>query len=383
MTNYDAIVIGGGPGGSTVSILLAQAGHRILLLEKSRFPRHKLCGEFITPECSEILERLGVGERMFQAGAQRIHQWTIFAPDGRAIRIPIAWIADGAQTGMGLTRARMDAILLDRAREMGVEIRENFLVAPRFENRDGLGTVEGKADGVTIERFSGRLVIDASGRHSVFSEEIPAASAPAPRLFGCKVYLRGISGLSGTGELFFFRDGYGGVVEVEDERVNLCFCTTEATLRAAKGDREKLLDLTLRSNPAARHRLRGATIDGEWLGTGPIRYGWKRPRAGMLAVGDAGAFIDPFTGSGLWMALSSGELAAQVINRSWAEGLHNADRIANRYRQRHHASLGLRFMACGLLRGLTSRPLTRNLLVSLLARYPSLLKLVALSTRRA
>jgi flavin-dependent dehydrogenase len=337
---------------------------------------------------------------MFEAGAQRIHQWTLYAPDGRGILVPIEWMADGHPHGIAITRARMDWILLERAREVGVETRERFLVSSRFQRTDGpggrpgLGQVEGTADGETIERFTARIVIDASGRHSLFSSRnrdggsrsartaVPGAGAGS-RSFGCKVHLRGVRGLAGAGELFFYRDGYGGVVEVEGERTNLCFSTSEATLRAAKGDREKLLELTIRSNPAARRRLQGAVIDGEWLGTGPIDYGWKHSIPGVLAIGDAGAFIDPFTGSGMMLALTSGELAAEVIAQAWTDGIDNVDQIANRYHRLHRANLGLRFRACALLRRFTIKPWPLNLFISLLARHQSLLKIVTLSTRRS
>src|SRR5262245_26115096 len=93
--NYDVIIIGAGPAGSTVSTFLARAGLRALLLEKSRFPREKLCGEFVTPECLDIFDRLGVRARMFDAGATIIREWTLFAPDGRGFKTPMEWIADG------------------------------------------------------------------------------------------------------------------------------------------------------------------------------------------------------------------------------------------------------------------------------------------------
>lgn len=390
--NYDAIVIGGGPAGSTAATLLAQRGLQILLLEKSRFPREKLCGEFITPECLEIFERLGVRERMLEAGAQSIRRMTLFAPNGRSLAVPMEWIADGHSHALSLTRARMDTILLARTRETGVEVREGWHVSPRFKFENGLGMIEGKSNGETIERFCASLVIDASGRNGVFSNLTPRAAAGSPesgnsRQFGCKVHLRGVEGLGELGELYFFRDGYGGLTDVEADvkgnRTNLCFLTTEATLRSARGDREMLLALTMQTNPAARERLQNAVIDGEWLGTGPLRYGRHQAPPGVLAIGDAGAFIDPFTGSGILLALSSGELAAQVINQSFAAGIRDAKSILNRYTEFHRANFGLRYRASSALRNLASRPLTRNALVSVLSRHQSLMKLIAQSTRKS
>ncbi len=381
--NYDVIVIGAGPAGSTISTLLAQWGHRVLLLEKGRFPREKLCGEFITPECLNVFDRLGVRQRMFDAGAKAIRRWTLFAPDGRGVEVPLEWIAGGHEHAIGISRARMDSILLERAIEAGVETREGFHVSPRFHREDRLSFIEGKGGGETVEQFSARVVVDASGRNGAFSNQTvqQPSRLDGSRLFGCKVYLRAVEGLNEQGELYFFRDGYGGLSDVEDDRTNLCFLTTEATLRETKGDREKLLDLTMRSNPAARGRLQNAMIDGEWLGTGPINFGRKRSVRGVIAIGDAGAFIDPFTGSGILLALTSGELAATLINQSLAEGERDLDLVAKRYDQLYRRQYGLRFQACTLLRNIAFKPVIRDALVTALSRCDSLVKLIALSTR--
>ncbi|MGH9752136.1 MAG: NAD(P)/FAD-dependent oxidoreductase, partial [Blastocatellia bacterium] len=384
-----------GPAGSTVSTLLAREGLRALLLEKSRFPREKVCGEFITPECLNVFDRLGVSERMFDAGAKIIDQWTLFAPDGRGVGVPMEWIADGHKHAIGISRARMDLILLERARAAGADTREGFHVSPRLRREKGTMFIEGKADGETVERFSAPVVIDASGRNGVFSHQIARRTSHLAHLahlahlthlggsrrFGCKVHVRAVEGMRGIGELFFYRDGYGGMSDVEDDRTNLCFITTEATLREARGDREKLLDLTMRSNPAARRRLHNVVIEGEWVGTGPIAYGRRRPVPGVISIGDAGAFIDPFTGSGILLALSSAELVAEVILQAFSEGVSDVSAIAKRCDQLHRARFAWRFRACALLRAMTFNSMTRNVLVSTLTRHQSLVKLIALSTR--
>jgi flavin-dependent dehydrogenase len=170
--------------------------------------------------------------------------------------------------------------------------------------------------------------------------------------------------------------------EIENDRINLCFLTTEATLREAKGDREYLLDLTLRSNPAARRRLQHATIDGEWLGAGPLIYGRRRTMAGVLTIGDAAAFIDPFTGSGMLLAFASGELAAKVVTESFAAGEREVGTIERRYGALHRAQFGWRFRVSAMLRSVAFNPAARNALVTLLARHQNLMKLAALGTRQ-
>jgi menaquinone-9 beta-reductase len=380
---YDVIVFGAGPAGSTVSALLARAGLRVLLLEKSRFPREKVCGEFITPDCLNVFDRLGVKDRMFDAGAKIIDKWTLFAPDGRSVDVPMEWITEGHRQAIGISRARMDLILLECARQSGVDAREGFHVSPRLFRENGTIFIEGKADGETVERFSAPVAIDASGRNGVFSNQIAqrASLLGGSRLFGCKIHLRAVEGMSGLGELFFFDDGYGGMCGVENDRTNLSFITTEATLREARGDREKLLDLTMRSNPAARRRLSDAVIDGEWVGTGPITYGRRRLIPGLVSIGDAGAFIDPFTGSGILLALRSGEFAAEVIRQAFSEGVRDAGAIAKRYDQFHRARFAWKFRTCAFLRAVAFNTRTRNALVSLLSRHRSLVKLMALSLK--
>lgn len=380
---YDIIVIGAGPAGSSAAITLSQSGCRVLLLEKSRFPREKLCGEFLTPECLPLFDRLGVRERLIEAGAASIRHWTIHPPEGTGIDIPLSWIADGYPYALGLSRARMDQILLDRAREVGVEVREEFQVSPEFFLEGGDSLVQGHRAGQAIESFRAGLVIDASGRNGVFSRRIeqPVSRFHGARVFGCKVHLKRIEGLRDRGELYFFADGYGGLSDIEGDRTNLCFLTTEKTLLAARGDREKLLDLTLRTNRAARERLTGAEVAGEWLGTGPITYGRHRTLPGVLAIGDAGAFIDPFTGSGMLLALSSGILAGEVIDQYFAAGAGDRESIISAYRHRHRGLFSRRYRAVSMLRSLAFRPAMRSLLVGLLSRHQSLARAVARSTR--
>lgn len=381
MTVYDVLVIGAGPAGAAVSISLAQKGYQVLLLEKSHFPRPKLCGEFLAPECRPALDRLGVLNRIHEAGARPIVRWKLIALDGRNVEVPMSWISGNDSPALGLSRARLDQILLEQARESGVDAREGVLVAPRLRPEGNDFVIDASEAGKGGLEFRASLVIDASGRNSVFRAKATADRASA-RLFGCKIHMQELAGLEELGELFFFRNGYGGVSNVEDGRTNLCFLTTEATLREAKGDRERLLDLTLRSNPAGRVRLQGAEFSGSWLGTGPITYGRRPSTPGLLTLGDAFAFIDPFTGSGIYLALRGGELAADVVHRAFTEGRRAPEEITRNYLTEYRSMFGLRFKASTALRGFAFQPKLRNFAAHVLTHHPSILKLMAQSTRR-
>src|SRR3954469_17236171 len=126
---FDAIVVGGGPAGASAAIHLAARGARVLLAERERFPREKLCGEFISPECLSHFERLGVLEGMESAGGAEVTETVFYAPSGRALSVPSEGVGGARTSALGLSRAEMDERLLRRAQEMGVEVLEESALA--------------------------------------------------------------------------------------------------------------------------------------------------------------------------------------------------------------------------------------------------------------
>src|SRR5829696_6043393 len=119
----DVIVVGGGPAGSVSAWLLAERGHHVLLLDKARFPRHKACSEYVNPAGARLLAELGLAGDLEALGAHRMEAMLIHAPGGHHFLADFG-IAQPGGTAMGLSRFRLDSLLLDRAREAGVEVRE-------------------------------------------------------------------------------------------------------------------------------------------------------------------------------------------------------------------------------------------------------------------
>src|SRR5689334_24169075 len=119
MTEYDAIIVGGGPAGTSAAITLAGRGLGVLVLEEKRMPRPKLCGEFITPESFPTLERLGVMPAMMEAGAQQLTRLALVVASGKRVETPVAEMSEVADWAMSLSRARFDQILFERARQAG------------------------------------------------------------------------------------------------------------------------------------------------------------------------------------------------------------------------------------------------------------------------
>src|SRR6267378_8188631 len=134
-SNYDVIIAGGGPAGASAAIHLATRGARVLLLEQKKFPRAKLCGEFISPECTPHFERLGVAERMFAANPVRLTETVFYSRQGKRVSVPSSWFG-AAGVALGLSRAEMDERLLRRASQAGVMVLENAQVVDLILEQD-------------------------------------------------------------------------------------------------------------------------------------------------------------------------------------------------------------------------------------------------------
>jgi flavin-dependent dehydrogenase len=424
MRNYDAIIIGGGPAGSSAAIRLAEHGINVLVLEEKRMPREKLCGEFITPECFPTLKRLGVIDRMMSAGAQKITRLSLVVASGKSVQAPISGMSDEATWAMSLSRARFDQVLFDRAREVGAACMEGFAVKEcLFENGTPRGVrAMSLAEGKTVD-FESSLVIDASGRNSrmMLGREERVAGRRGSRLYGLKAHLRGVEGIAEQVELYFFPQGYGGLSLVEGGLVNLCFIANERTFRKAGGDAATVVEQTVMKNSLARERLANAEVVGKWHSVGPLMFGRRRlSQRGIIAIGDASGMIDPFTGTGIQMALRTGEIAAEAIieslnstdgknehddssplpdldnpalkvrkDRDAALGVSVSDRIRpamiraalDLYAARYDREFGKRMAVAGMLRKAAFSPATASFAAGVLARMPGLASRVLRATR--
>jgi len=337
--DYDVIVVGGGPAGTSASIHLATRGARVALVERERFPRAKLCGEFISPECLAHFARLGVLEEMRAAGGARVGETIFFARSGRRVGVPSAWFATEARgeveaCALGLSRAEMDQRLLLRARAVGVEVLEEAQVSGLLFADEGR-----RVCGVRVERQGAEselrapITVDATGRARALARRVETAmktngadgaraggASPPKRmpLVAFKAHLENAEGGEGVCEIYFYRGGYGGLSRVEKNLSNLCFIAAASDVRARASDAERVMREIVMSNARAAETLRGARVSSEWLAVALESFGRRElfPCDGLLTVGDAASFIDPFTGSGMLMALESGELAGACITRA-------------------------------------------------------------------
>ncbi|HEX7997334.1 MAG TPA: NAD(P)/FAD-dependent oxidoreductase [Pyrinomonadaceae bacterium] len=362
---YDVLIAGGGPAGTCAAIHLATGGARVLLVEQKKFPRAKLCGEFISPECLAHFKRLGVAERMTTAGGANLTETIFYSRRGAGVSMPSEWFGFEGGAALGLSRAEMDARLLRRAHEAGVEVLEEAQAA-------GLLVEGGRVRGVRVKMderardIRATLTIDATGRSRLLARRVEAgnrsdaaARQKRARLVAFKAHLEGARSAAGSCEIYFYRGGYGGLSRVENGVSNLCFIAAAEDVRACNGEPERVMREIVATNRRAAETLADVRVQSEWLAVALDGFGRRRliPAPGLMAVGDAASFIDPFTGSGMLMALESGELAAGVIARHLPGLLRNGSderlefqALADDYRARYKERFNSRLRVCSILR---------------------------------
>jgi flavin-dependent dehydrogenase len=389
-SRYDAIIVGGGPAGASAAVHLAASGARVLLAEQKKFPRAKLCGEFISPECLEHFERLGVGEQMTEAGGARLTETVFYSRNGRSVGVPSVWFGTGHVSALGLSRAEMDARLLKRAREMGVEVFEETQAVGVLIDERRVRGVRLKRDGQVFD-VSSLMAIDATGRarqlaRRIKREEKRQEKKRSPPFVAFKAHFENSRGASGHCEIYFYPGGYGGLNSIEGGLSNLCFIARARDVRACGGDAERVMREVLMKNRRASETLALARLRSNWLAVALEDFGRGEivPADGLLAVGDAASFIDPFTGSGILMALESGELAAQTIARHLNTLRNNTTfaTLARDYRASYAQIFGARLRVSALMRRAAFVPRLAESLILAFGASASARKYLARATRR-
>lgn len=346
--DYDVIIAGGGPAGASAAIHLARGGVRVLLIEQKKFPRPKLCGEFISPECQTHFEKLGVAGTMISSGPALLNETVFYSSKGHQVTVPSKWF--GGRAALGLSRAVMDEVLLRCAEDNGVMVHEGASITEPVLDGDRVVGVRLKIDGGHHD-YRAPLTIDATGRARILSRKIGHVNGNGkrPSLVAFKAHLKKTRVAAGACEIYFYPGGYGGLSTVEGDTSNLCFIIDAESVKRCNSDANQVLRECVMKNRRAAHTLETAEVASDWLSASWERFGRQRPSPapGLLAIGDSAAFIDPFTGSGMLMAFESGELVAQTILRRQDNSFAS---LETDYTAAYRRAFDSRLRICGLLR---------------------------------
>ncbi|PYS98710.1 MAG: hypothetical protein DMF63_15085 [Acidobacteria bacterium] len=377
------VISGGGPAGSSLAIRLAKLGFETTLIEREQFPRAKLCGEFISPECLEHFDELGVLEEMLSAGGDQITETRFFELGGRSVGVASSWFGRG-EFALSLSRATMDHLLLERAKQVGVSVYEETSVTGVESDGDQIISLHARTSDGSVRDIAGEIFIDATGRARVLAKLADrkldtAAAHVKPDLIGFKAHLETADVPKGVCEIYSFQNGYGGLSRVEDDRFNFCFLMKASAVRSFGGDADEIVRDIVGKNKRAAVTLGDVAPHHDWLAVSIDGFGARRssPARNLFAVGDSASFIDPFTGSGMFMAFQSSALLANAI----AAYSDSPDRIASEYLDRYGKTFSNRHRVCWVLRQTAFVPVVATTIVSALSLSTSVRQRLARATR--
>ena len=322
MTRPELLVVGGGPAGAALAAMAAANGVTTLVIERDRFPRDKVCGEFVSAEGCAVLARLGLLPKLAAQGAMPMDACLLADGKGRSVEAPLPDLPRAGRTALGITRAVLDEILLRHAASCGASVREQTIAtSPFLEDGRVTGVVTRPSDaGGADETIKATFVVAADGRRSMLQRALhPTIGDPmttsSRSWFGFSAHFPDrTQGLSRRIELFVFEGGYAGLGPVEGGRLDLALIARVDALNACGNSPQRLFEERMLGNPLLVERLGNDAPCSRWRSIGPLRFNVRMPAShGAILLGDAAGTIDPFSGEGMSNALRGAELALPFV----------------------------------------------------------------------
>ena len=374
----DVIVVGAGPAGAATAIFLAEHGLAVRLLDRARFPRPKICGEYLSPEAPRFLDRLGALKAV-DVVASPLAGMRITAPDGRQLDGRYHAIGPWRpyrEHAMALSREVLDTILVDRVRALPIELSEGVRVTDVLVSGDRVLGVEAvDADGRHLT-LRAPLTIAADGRASIVAQRLGLRRPHRLRRMALVTYVEDVVDLGHFGEIFVDPPDYAILNPIAPGRANLSIVVPLAHAAPWSGRLESFFDARAKHLSHLARRIAGGRRVSAVRAMGPLAYRVDPPRTGgVLMVGDATGFYDPFSGEGIFNGLRSAELAAEAAVRALRGGDLSAAALAGYDRARRQA-LRDKERVTHALQFLISHRRLANLTAQLLARRQSLLDLL-------
>ena len=339
---YDVIVIGGGPAGSTVATLVAQKGHRVLLLERDPDPSFKI-GESLIPASYWTFERLGMLEKLKASHFPKKYSVQFYSQSGNASTPFYFHESNPHESSMTwqVLRSEFDEMLLENAREKGVEVRRGVGVhSVLFEKDRAVGVRTKSPNGDSLD-LSARVIADSTGQSALISRRLKINDTE-PQLKKASIYTHFQGGIRDEGidegaTLILHtesKNSWFWYIPLPYDRVSvgvvgsIDYLLQDRRSGGAQLDAEAIFQAELEKCPALKWRIENAKQLFPVKTTKDFSYRARQIAGnGWVLVGDAFGFLDPVYSTGLFLALKSGEMAADAINRAFESGELSGERL--------------------------------------------------------
>ncbi len=369
--DYDIIIVGASIAGSSTAIALAKKGHRILILDRAVFPRHKCCGEGIMPQGVAVLEELGVLSRVLARGV-RFRGIRFRSLGGVWAEADFPPMAGKPAFGIAMRRYDLDDLILQKAEAFpNVTVRQGFRVLGVLRDGSWIKGIEGSPVEAPDRRevFRAPLTIGADGRNSVFHTGCGVAKTYLRRKrYGVTGHLTGVEAVSPYVEVLSVPGGEIFVAPCGERQRLVALLLEKQTMSSLAGDLTGRFLQFLRSAPGFGQRMEKSELIPPVLIAGPLGFDLKPCYGpGFLLIGDSAGFLDPITGEGMTLTLKSVQAAVPLIHEAFTTGDFGAAFLA-RYAEERSRLVADLVRITRLALGLSQHKLLANRAIRRLSR---------------
>ena len=363
----DIIVIGGGLAGLCNAIHLSKLGKKVLLIEKNEYPKHKVCGEYISNEVLPYLDFLEVNP--FDFGAVRINKFQLSTTKSNIIsaKLPLG--------GFGISRYTLDLVLSEKAKENGVMILQDTVLDVTFLK--DFFQVETKQNSI----FTSKIAIGAFGKRSLLDVKMGRnfIQKKSPYL-GVKIHVKG-NFKEDLVALHNFKGGYCGVSKVENNAINLCYITNYATFKQYKNIEDFQEQVVFKNNYLKEIFHSSEALFEKPLSISQISFETKKPVENhILMCGDSAGMIHPLCGNGMSMAIQSAQLASKLILNYFNGEIETRKELEKQYIRQWNRKFSLRLKAGHFIAMLFRKDTIASILLQILKKLPFLLPIIIKQT---
>jgi flavin-dependent dehydrogenase len=354
----DLLVLGAGPAGAAISLLMARQGYSVEIVDASHFPRTKICGEFLNPQAVQWLNEHGLLDAVESLNPFPVYGMRVTNQKGETF---CGRYRDAK--GYAIQRKDFDSLLVSRLKSEDITLHEGFRASELIQSNGYVIGVRGTdSNGVAVEKKA-RIIIGADGRNNLIGRTFGWMDyIPGLRKYAFLTYFDHVLDLQNYGEIHLIKDGYIGVAPLGNGLANVALVVDEKNRPA--GDAEwKAFLLNRLQETELNERIQKKEPLVPVISAGPLAF-TSRQTSGhrTILVGDTCGFIDPFTGEGINYAFLTASLAAQVLDACFRENRFDNSALMN-YDTKRQQLLGRKFQMARLLQKAVHSPRFSGFLV--------------------